>query len=71
MLSEYPGSGGSCLDVCVRVLCRQRQERRVDDRVDAPIRPMNRAPSQEWLGGASTGGLRPGGALQHTLNPEP
>ena len=34
----------------------------MDDRVDAPIRPMNRAPSQEWLGGASAGGLRPGGA---------
>ncbi len=34
----------------------------MDDRVDAPIRPMNRAPSQEWLlGSANTGGLRPGG----------
>ena len=45
--------------------CRRPPERRVDDRVDAPIRPMNRAPSQEWLmGSANTGGLRPGGGAR-------
>lgn len=37
---------------------RPPERSRMDDRVDAPIRPMNRAPSQEWLTGSS---LRPGG----------
>ena len=40
---------------------------RSHDRPDAPIRAMNRAPSQEWL----TGGLRPGGGAPRAAAAEP
>lgn len=47
---------------------RPPERSRLDDRVDAPIRPMNRAPSQEWLTGSS---LRPGGGAPRTAVAEP
>ncbi len=53
-------------DVLVWRFRRRPVER--SDRVDAPIRPMNRAPSQEWLTQSS---LRPGGGAPRTSPAEP
>lgn len=40
----------------------------MDDRVDGPIRPMKREPSQEWITGAN---LRPGGSVSRAQAMEP
>jgi hypothetical protein len=62
------GKGWLCKHDKAHVVASRRmlERTRLDaDRVDGPIRPMKREPSQEWL----TGGLRPGGGAPRSGPP--